>query len=271
MLRALRLDLAPPRVATAFNIRVLNISLGVDEPEGYRRDPLAWAVERMWDAGIAVVAAAGNNGADARGARPARRRPVRDRRRRHRRATAPPTRPTTRSPTTPAADERRPPDVVAPGTGIVSLRVPGSTLDTEFPAARVGDGFFRGSGTSQAAAVVSGLERAADRPAPRAHARPAQGCCCARGAVDLAAPAADRRRRPRRRRRSLAALPVPSADEARQAGAPAILDLVAAVRAGARARGARRRDGERRAASTRSWPATSSGPAAAGPAAAGRA
>ena len=51
----------------------------------------------------------------------------------------------------------RGPDVVAPGTGVVSLRVPGSTLDEEFPGARVGDGFFRGSGTSQAAAVVSGL------------------------------------------------------------------------------------------------------------------
>jgi serine protease AprX len=51
----------------------------------------------------------------------------------------------------------RGPDVVAPGTGIVSLRVPGSTLDEEYPAARVGDGFFRGSGTSQSAAVVSGL------------------------------------------------------------------------------------------------------------------
>ena len=54
-------------------------------------------------------------------------------------------------------DAVRPPDVLAPGTGVVSLRVPGSTLDEEFPAARVGDGFFRGSGTSQAAAVVSGI------------------------------------------------------------------------------------------------------------------
>jgi serine protease AprX len=35
--------------------------------------------------------------------------------------------------------------------------VPGSTLDEEYPAARVGDAFFRGSGTSQSAAVVSGI------------------------------------------------------------------------------------------------------------------
>jgi hypothetical protein len=39
---------------------------------------------------------------------------------------------------------------------VVSLRVPGSYLDTQFPDARVGDDYFRGSGTSQAAAVVSG-------------------------------------------------------------------------------------------------------------------
>lgn len=52
---------------------------------------------------------------------------------------------------------RRGPDVVAPGTGIVSLRVPGSELDRDFAAARVGDRWFRGGGTSQATAVVSGL------------------------------------------------------------------------------------------------------------------
>jgi serine protease AprX len=34
--------------------------------------------------------------------------------------------------------------------------VPGSTLDLEYPAARIGTRFFRGSGTSHAAAVTSG-------------------------------------------------------------------------------------------------------------------
>ena len=53
--------------------------------------------------------------------------------------------------------ELRPPDVVAPGTSLLSLRVPGSTLDNEFPAARAGTQFFRGSGTSQSTAVVSGM------------------------------------------------------------------------------------------------------------------
>ena len=40
---------------------------------------------------------------------------------------------------------------------MVSLRVPGSALDREYPEARIGAGYFRGSGTSQAAAVVTGV------------------------------------------------------------------------------------------------------------------
>src|SRR5262249_50702161 len=39
--------------------------------------------------------------------------------------------------------------------GIISLRVPDGVLDEEFPNARVGETGFRGSGTSQAAAVTT--------------------------------------------------------------------------------------------------------------------
>jgi serine protease AprX len=50
--------------------------------------------------------------------------------------------------------------VLAPGKSVVSLRVPGSYVDTAYPEARVeGDAqgrYFRGSGTSQATAVVAG-------------------------------------------------------------------------------------------------------------------
>jgi hypothetical protein len=53
-------------------------------------------------------------------------------------------------------DGTRNPDLVAPGASVVSLRSPGSFLDHLYPGARVGERFFRGSGTSQAAAVVSG-------------------------------------------------------------------------------------------------------------------
>jgi serine protease AprX len=47
-------------------------------------------------------------------------------------------------------------DLVAPGKSIESLRVPNSAADLAFPEARTRDDKFKGSGTSQATAVVSG-------------------------------------------------------------------------------------------------------------------
>jgi serine protease AprX len=47
-------------------------------------------------------------------------------------------------------------DVVAPGRSVVSLRDPGSYIDVSHPEGREPDGLFRGSGTSQASAVVAG-------------------------------------------------------------------------------------------------------------------
>jgi serine protease AprX len=138
-------------------IRVVNLSLGVDAgAESYVREPMAFAAETLWRAGIVVVAAAGNNAsADAQLDMPA----------------ADPFVVAvgaldTHDTVDPADDRvadfssrshRRGPDVLAPGTGIISLRVPGSELDRDFPAARVGSRWFRGAGTSQATAVVSGL------------------------------------------------------------------------------------------------------------------
>ncbi|MCW2700298.1 MAG: hypothetical protein JWQ45_1833, partial [Blastococcus sp.] len=55
-----------------------------------------------------------------------------------------------------SGDGQRNPDVVAPGQSVVSLRVPNSQLDAAHPEGRTGERFFRGTGTSQAAAVVSG-------------------------------------------------------------------------------------------------------------------
>ena len=47
-------------------------------------------------------------------------------------------------------------DVLAPGRSILGLRAPGSYADAENPNASVGEDLFLGSGTSQAAAIVSG-------------------------------------------------------------------------------------------------------------------
>ena len=51
----------------AYNIRVVNMSLGMPAVDSYRDDPLCRAARRLADVGIVVVAAAGNNGKDASG------------------------------------------------------------------------------------------------------------------------------------------------------------------------------------------------------------
>ncbi len=55
-----------------------------------------------------------------------------------------------------SGDGTRNPDVAAPGTSIVSLRAPGSRADLEHSAGYVNEHLFKGTGSSQAAAVVSG-------------------------------------------------------------------------------------------------------------------
>ena len=45
-----------------YNVRVVNMSLGMDAIDSYRDDPVCNAVRRLVDAGVVVVAAAGNNG-----------------------------------------------------------------------------------------------------------------------------------------------------------------------------------------------------------------
>ncbi|NMA94800.1 MAG: S8 family peptidase [Clostridiales bacterium] len=45
-----------------FNIKVMSLSLGSEKVAGGFADPLAVAVERVWDRGVTVVAAAGNAG-----------------------------------------------------------------------------------------------------------------------------------------------------------------------------------------------------------------
>lgn len=51
----------------AYNIRVINLSLGTPPRDSYRTDPLCLAARRAFNAGIVVVASAGNNGRAADG------------------------------------------------------------------------------------------------------------------------------------------------------------------------------------------------------------
>jgi serine protease AprX len=136
-------------------IRVINLAYGTDGVQDYRVDPLTHAVENAWRAGIVVVVAAGNGGVRAKLVNPAYDPYVVA-------VGAADTKNNTDhaddviAPFSSGGDAARKVDVLAPGRSILSLRVPGSYLDTTYPTARSGTRFFRGSGTSQASAVVSG-------------------------------------------------------------------------------------------------------------------
>ncbi|NNL70684.1 MAG: S8 family serine peptidase, partial [Acidimicrobiia bacterium] len=137
------------------NIRVLNLSFGTDSTQSYLLDPLAFAVEQAWQHGIVVVVAAGNDGNKSRLRNPA-------------------TDPfviavgaVDANSTSRTSDDVIPSfsscgtadrhvDLVAPGQSVVSLLAPGSAAATEHPGSIVDGRYIVGSGTSQAAAVVSG-------------------------------------------------------------------------------------------------------------------
>jgi serine protease AprX len=145
------------RNTDGLNIRVLNLSFGTDGTQSYLLDPLTYAAEVAWKKGIVVVVAAGNSGfGTTRLNNPAFDPFVIAVGADNTNATNDP-----KDDVVPSwsarGDVARRPDLVAPGTSVVSLRVPGSHLDLANPSALVGTSrFFKGSGTSQAAAVVSG-------------------------------------------------------------------------------------------------------------------
>lgn len=136
-------------------IRVINLSYGSGGTPQEWNDSLGFAVEQAWQAGIVVVAAAGNDGNGAGSlANPASDEWILS-------VGAAAT-----NGTVTAADDSlatftnlstagKQVNVLAPGVSVLSLRDNGSSADTANPSARVGHTLFRGSGTSQAAAVVS--------------------------------------------------------------------------------------------------------------------
>ena len=139
------------------NVRVLNLSFGTDSPQSYTLDPLAYAAEQAWLDGIVVVASAGNAGSAASSLSDPADDPYLIA------AGAADTNGSTNAQNDTVASFSssgngvRNPDLVAPGVHVASLADPGSYLDTLYGStADVGTRFFRGSGTSQAAAVISG-------------------------------------------------------------------------------------------------------------------
>ena len=143
------------RTDNGMNIRVLNLAFGTDGVQPHEVDPLHFAVERAWQAGIVVVVSAGNDGNGAALRNPAADPYVIA-------VGATDSKDTTRTSDDVVADfsncgtTARHVDVVAPGRSLKSLRAPGTVSDVNNPNARVNPDLFKGSGTSQAAAVVSG-------------------------------------------------------------------------------------------------------------------
>ena len=143
-----------------FNIRVLSLSWGVPSTQNPAVDPVDYAVERLWQLGIVVVVAAGNGGPGLST------------------ITKPGDDPmvitvgayddkqnidpaddsisawSSRGPTAAGAIK---PDIVAPGRLITAPRSRGSLVEATYPKALYAPSYIRGSGTSEATAVVSGL------------------------------------------------------------------------------------------------------------------
>jgi subtilisin family serine protease len=157
----------------AHNIRVVNLSVGAAVTESYETDPLTLAAKRAVDAGIVVVTAAGNLGKNANGQL------------QYGGITAPGNAPwvltvgayshegtvqrtddvmagySSRGPT--AVDFEAKPDLVAPGTGIVSLADASSTLYYSKRQYLLNGSLFSSAkpylsltGTSMASPVVAG-------------------------------------------------------------------------------------------------------------------
>jgi serine protease AprX len=141
------------------SVDVVNLSLSSGSPLPYQIDPLSAALEALWRRGITVVVPAGNDGPasgtiaspgtdpvlltagglDAQGTKARGDDVVAD-----------------WSGRGPAPQGVQKPDLVAPGAHVVSLRAAGSTIDRENPTGRVGDNYFKGSGTSFSTAATSG-------------------------------------------------------------------------------------------------------------------
>jgi serine protease AprX len=140
---------------TANPIKVINLSYGSGGTAESWNDSLGFAVEKAWQSDITVVAAAGNDGNGAGSlANPASDEWILS-------VGAAATKGTMATTDDELATFTNLPrggkqvNVLAPGVSILSLRDPLSYIDGTYPAARSGDTLFRGSGTSQAAAVAS--------------------------------------------------------------------------------------------------------------------
>ena len=143
-----------------YGIHVVNLSYGTDSSQKWSEDPLNLAVERLWRAGVLVVASAGNRAeGGSKIDKPADDPHVLT-------VGAADTRRTTTtsddivapfSSRGPTGEGVAKPDILAPGVSVVSHSAPGGTISQRRPEARIDAEHSKGTGTSQAAAIVSGI------------------------------------------------------------------------------------------------------------------
>ncbi|WP_186580495.1 S8 family peptidase [Aquibacillus kalidii] len=143
-----------------FNIDVLSLSIGSNATQSADDDPVVKVVNRAWDNGMVVCAAAGNSGPSSQT------------------IASPGTSPkvitvgaandnntvdrsddvvaefSSRGPT---IDGITKPDLLTPGVNIVSLRSPRSYIDRTNPMSRVGSNYISLSGTSMATPICAGV------------------------------------------------------------------------------------------------------------------
>jgi serine protease AprX len=144
-----------------FNIRVVNLSLNEATPSSYKTNPLDAAVEQAWNAGIVVVAAAGNRGtaSDAVQYAPANDPFVITVGGVDDQGTADSSDDVAASwsSTGTTRDGHAKPDFLAPGAHMVSTLAKKSEIAELCPSCIVGGAYFRMGGTSMATGVASGV------------------------------------------------------------------------------------------------------------------
>lgn len=146
------------------NVRVINLSYGTNSTQPAGIDPLSYAAEQAWKAGIVVVVAAGNTGYQRGNNAPGLADPAYNpyviavggydtngTRRWNDDVVGPYS-----ASSAGCGSKCKNPDFVAVGSHLQGLRVPGSFVDLNHPEGVVSERYFRGSGSSQAAAITSG-------------------------------------------------------------------------------------------------------------------
>ncbi|MBO8173068.1 MAG: S8 family peptidase [Bacillaceae bacterium] len=143
-----------------YGIDIISLSLGSEATQPAEQDPMVKIVEKAWENGIVVCAAAGNSGPDTGTiSSPGTSAKVitvgaMDDKNTDTRADDNIAEFSSRGPT---IDNLEKPDILAPGVDIVSLRSPQSYLDVTMKKNRIGKRYFTMSGTSMATPICAGV------------------------------------------------------------------------------------------------------------------